>query len=48
MTSTIRAGATALAAAVLIIGRRVLAPVDRREPAQRSRDEADVLTAADA
>ena len=30
MTSTIRAGATALAAAVLIIGRRVLAPVDRR------------------
>jgi MFS transporter, ACDE family, multidrug resistance protein len=33
---------------VLMSGRRVLAHVDQHEPARHSRDEADVLTAADA
>jgi MFS transporter, ACDE family, multidrug resistance protein len=42
------AGATALAVAVLMSGRRMLAHVDHHEPAQHSRDEADVLTVADA
>jgi MFS family permease len=40
--------ATALAVAVLMSGRRVLAHVDEHEPAQHSADEAGVLTAADA
>jgi hypothetical protein len=40
--------ATALAVGVLMTGRRVLAHVDGHEPAERSQDEADILTLADA
>ena len=40
--------ATALGVVVLSTGRRVLAHVDEHEPAAHSRDEAEVLSAADA
>ncbi|GMA86796.1 MFS transporter [Angustibacter aerolatus] len=42
------AGATAVGVLVLLSGRRVLAHVDRHEPAEQGVDEAQVLSAADA